>query len=109
MCSGPPSVDGACCLTAQHFREAPRVENAVESEIETVPGSSDENSVDDVSGPEVDAKQSSSDFGFEWRIEEATEICQEGAPGGTGPINVDPADSPPRILRPHQRADPDNR
>jgi hypothetical protein len=41
---------------------------------------------------------SSSDLGFVWRIEEATEICTSGVPGGTGPHDVNPADAPPRIL-----------
>jgi hypothetical protein len=75
--------------------EFPQVENAVETE--TDPDSVDAVSGDDGAGSER-TKESSSDLGFVWRIEEATEICQQGVPGGTGPKDVDPGDSPPRLL-----------
>lgn len=76
--------------------ELPEVENAVEQEVETVANP-------EGSGAEPDMNNrnrgtTSSDLGFVWRIEEATEICQQGVPGGTGPRHVDPGDSPPRLL-----------
>lgn len=64
----------------------------------------------DVDGGEIDSancgfkptgserRTSSSDLGFAWRIEEVTEICEKGVPGGTGPKNIDPGSAPPRLL-----------
>jgi hypothetical protein len=41
------------------------------------------------------AKQAkrSSDLGFVWRIQEATEICRAGVPGETGPVGVNPGET----------------
>jgi hypothetical protein len=73
------------------------------AEIEAQANSPENMSDDD--GATADTKKitSSSDLGFVWRIEEATEICQQGVPGDTGPKDVDPGDSPPRLLGPVAR------
>jgi hypothetical protein len=69
--------------------ELPQVENAVEAEANSGEIVSD----DDGATSDRKKRTSSSDLGFVWRIEEATEICQQGVPGGTGPKDVDPGDS----------------
>lgn len=69
-----------------------KVESAIDDEV----GSADSGSTSAGNG----RSSSSSDLGFAWRIEEVTEICEQGVPGGTGPKNVDPGDAPPRLLGP---------
>ncbi|KKF01467.1 trypsin-like peptidase domain-containing protein [Mycolicibacterium obuense] len=67
-----------------------KVENAIDDEADSA------NCVSTSVGSA--RRRSSSDLGFAWRIEEVTEICERGVPGGTGPKNVDPGDAPPRLL-----------
>lgn len=67
-----------------------KVENAIDDEADSA------NCVSTSVGSA--RRRSSSDLGFAWRIEEVTEICEQGVPGGTGPKNVDPGDAPPRLL-----------
>jgi hypothetical protein len=80
--------------------ELPQLKNAVEQEVEAEANSGENVSDDDGATSDRKKRTSSSDLGFVWRIEEATEICQHGVPGGTGPKDVDPGDSPPRLLGP---------
>lgn len=39
----------------------------------------------------ADRTKRGSDLGFVWRIQEATEICRNGVPGETGPVDVNPS------------------
>jgi hypothetical protein len=40
--------------------------------------------------------QHSSDLGFVWRVQEATEICRRGVLGETAPVGIDPGVSDPQ-------------
>ncbi|WP_373140404.1 hypothetical protein [Mycobacterium marinum] len=79
----------------------PKVENVIDAEVDSA------NCLSTSAGS--GRRRSNSDLGFAWRIEEVTEICEQGVPGGTGPKNVDPGDAPPRLLgqAPSTRAETD--